>query len=272
MTEILKIHESQKKTFLNKRVFDTSRRKKGLVLKEIAKQIGIPYSTMNSWRAGNRNVPTDKIVQLAEILGTTYNGLTMRPKQVQIRKGVPIDISAVTIKGSKRAVTRLNHDYLDRVLKIRGYTQQELGEQIGATKDQISDWKCGRANIPVLKAQQIAEVLGVKYDDLTAQTLKIMENALVNMFLDSLIDYQIARTPENFARLGAAMKLALPFHIPNVAQRIQLALSRPNDDTNRAEILEGIEEMKALRRSGVEDLPLPGEDSTDDGEETYSEG
>ncbi len=55
---------------------------------------------------------------------------------------------------------------LKEILKERGVTQKELAKQTGISYSLINDFAVGRVDITLKKAKKIADVLGVKADDL----------------------------------------------------------------------------------------------------------
>jgi putative transcriptional regulator len=55
---------------------------------------------------------------------------------------------------------------IDEIIKERGYKKKYIAEQMGISANQLSNWITGRSYPPLDKAFKLAELLGVKVDDL----------------------------------------------------------------------------------------------------------
>ena len=64
---------------------------------------------------------------------------------------------------------------LQRLRKVRGMSQEELGEQLGVSRQTISKWENGTAYPDMLNLITISDFFGVKIDDMISG-MKVSEN------------------------------------------------------------------------------------------------
>lgn len=55
-------------------------------------------------------------------------------------------------------------------IEERGYMKKYIAKQLGVSQNQISNWISGKSNPTIEKAFKLADLLGVKVDDLYDRT------------------------------------------------------------------------------------------------------
>ena len=118
----------------------------------------------------------------------------------------------------------INERYMIRALKRAKMTQGRLADLMGRSKDVINDWKRGRSCIPLKSAEAMGEHLDVDYRRLISNQLAIVESSLTDIFYDSVMDYDKDQSIENREALMATTRLILPYSIPTLAQKLQMAI------------------------------------------------
>ncbi|WP_447579936.1 helix-turn-helix transcriptional regulator [Acinetobacter baumannii] len=55
---------------------------------------------------------------------------------------------------------------IDELIKEKGYMKKYVAQKVGITPNQLSNWLAGKSYPPLDKAYILADLLGVKVDDL----------------------------------------------------------------------------------------------------------
>lgn len=58
--------------------------------------------------------------------------------------------------------------------KKSGYSQQELADRLGVTRQTISNWECGQGAPALDKAGELAAIYGISLDDLVGDRVQIV--------------------------------------------------------------------------------------------------
>ncbi|WP_068449229.1 helix-turn-helix domain-containing protein [Caviibacter abscessus] len=121
-------------------------------------------STITKIEKGERDIPLDKIKQLAKILKTTPQqliGWSETPKEYQDQTP-NVEISSLTKNSSVKLVNNIK-----RIRKSKGITQIQLAEKVGySDRSTISKIEKGINDMPIDKIREIAKALNVSLSDL----------------------------------------------------------------------------------------------------------
>ena len=72
------------------------------------------------------------------------------------------------------------------IRKARKYTQEEMGDKIGVSRQTVSDWEKGKFEPTLDSIRAIAEVLNVSYDTLLNEKVDLSDKAQLNVALKNL--------------------------------------------------------------------------------------
>ena len=72
------------------------------------------------------------------------------------------------------------------IRKARKYTQEEMGDKIGVSRQTVSDWEKGKFEPTLDSIRAIAEVLNVSYDTLLNEKVDLRDKAQLNVALKNL--------------------------------------------------------------------------------------
>ena len=74
------------------------------------------------------------------------------------------------------------------IRKARKYTQEEMGDKIGVSRQTVSDWEKGKFEPTLDSVRAIAEVLNVSYDTLLNDKVDLSDKTALNVALKNLDD------------------------------------------------------------------------------------
>jgi len=131
-----------------------------------------------------------------------------RKSRTNQRSPQPIDV----IAGGNLRLLRL----------VRGFTQEELGNEVGITFQQIQKYESGKNRMPLSRAREFAGILGVRIDELFRDADFIPANALLDT--SNLGDW--------LALYGRAHDVGLVSEICSLAGQL-ITLSAPSEATQK---------------------------------------
>ena len=177
------------------------RRARGLNMRQVAKELGIPYTTYVSYEKGDREPSLDCLLQLANFFGCSVDGLlggTQEPEEKQepdeaykperesririIIDATPEEIAELfsRLKGGE-VTSETSEDETSEdensagpsdVIAIRknrqkfGLTQEGLAKILEVTKQAVSQWETGERKPDIVTLKHLAYIFGCTTDEL----------------------------------------------------------------------------------------------------------
>ena len=130
------------------------RKKQGLTQKEVADLVHVDRVRYTNWENGKREPNFENLSMLACIFDVSVDFLLS--EYLEISKG-----TYLKLKEEKKNLFSVR---LKELRLQRGFSQEELAEQIGIKQNSYSDWENGKCKPNYEKLEKIADFFGVSLD------------------------------------------------------------------------------------------------------------
>ena len=117
------------------------RRESGLTLREVAKRIGVPYTTYNNWEAGNSKPSTEYVEKLLAVFGA--------PPTKSVTDSVRTHALAVQRKTDSAAGYEYSAETLHQFRTKHNLTKRQMARLMHASVSQYGNWETPGRGVPL---------------------------------------------------------------------------------------------------------------------------